>query len=225
MSSSSLKPFKTYGKHGPNPPKVIMILEELGLPYEIENVAFEDIKKPEYLAVNPNGRLPALYDPNADLTLFESGAIVEYLVEKYDKDNKISFKQGSNEAYLTKQWLYFQVSGQGPYFGQTIWFHKYHPEKVPSAVERYVKEIYRVTGVVEGHLAKEKAKGLSNDGPWLVGGKYTFADIAWYMWSALVPSALPEGTIKYDDYPHVKDWLARLAERPAIKKAEELSRF
>lgn len=117
---ASLKPIKTYGKLGPNPPKVIMILEALGLPYEIEAVAITDIKKPEYLAVNPNGRLPAIYDPNTDLTLWESGAIVEYLVETYDKDNKISFPKGSNDSYLTKQWLYFQTTGQGPYFGQAV---------------------------------------------------------------------------------------------------------
>ncbi|GAP92818.2 putative glutathione S-transferase [Rosellinia necatrix] len=116
----SLKPIKAYGKGGPNPPKVIMILEELGLPYEIEDVQFADVKKPEYLAVNPNGRLPAIYDPNTDLTLWESGAIVEYLVETYDKDNKISFPRGSNESYLTKQWLYYQTTGQGPYYGQAV---------------------------------------------------------------------------------------------------------
>jgi len=97
-----------------------MILEELGLPYEHQPIAFADIKKPEYLAVNPNGRLPAIHDSNTNLTLWESGAIVEYLVETYDKHNKISYPKGSNESYLTKQWLYFQVSGQGPYFGQAV---------------------------------------------------------------------------------------------------------
>ncbi len=107
--ASSLKPIKTYGKGGPNPPKVIIILEELGLPYEVIPTPFSDVKKPEYLSINPNGRLPAIYDPNTDLTLWESGAIIEYLVETYDKDNKISFPQGSNESYLTKQWLYYQV--------------------------------------------------------------------------------------------------------------------
>ncbi|KAI0515138.1 glutathione S-transferase [Xylaria bambusicola] len=221
--SSSLKPIKAYGDLGPNPPKVIMILEELGLPYEIEKVVFADIKGPEYTAVNPNGRLPAIYDPNTDLTLWESGAIIEYLVETYDKDNKISFPKGSNESYLTKQWLYFQVSGQGPYFGQAVWFTRYHPEKIQSAVDRYVKEIYRVTGVVEGHLAKEKAKGISSDGPWLVGGKITFADIAWYMWSAIIGTALPDADISYDEYPLFKDWLARLGEHPSVKYGKSLA--
>ncbi|KAJ2988560.1 hypothetical protein NUW58_g3907 [Xylaria curta] len=125
--TSSLKPIKAYGKGGPNPPKVIMILEELGLPYEIVSVQFADVKKPEYTAINPNGRLPAIHDPNTGLTLWESGAIVEYLVETYDKENKISFPKGSNESYLTKQWLYYQTTGQGPYFGQAVWFTRYHP--------------------------------------------------------------------------------------------------
>ncbi|KAI0184044.1 glutathione S-transferase [Xylaria flabelliformis] len=221
MASSTLKPIKAYGSGGPNPPKVIMILEELGLPYEIQAVAFADVKGPEYTAINPNGRLPAIHDPNTNLTLWESGAIVEYLIEKYDKDNKISFPRDSNESYLTKQWLFFQTTGQGPYYGQAVWFHKFHPEKVQSAIDRYVKEIYRVTGVVEKHLAEQKGKG-SDEGPWLVGGRITYADIAWYMWQQMITMALPEGTIKYDEYPNVKQWLANLGARPSIKKAVEI---
>ncbi|KAI1424977.1 glutathione S-transferase [Xylaria sp. FL1777] len=218
-----LKPIKTYGKGGPNPPKVIMILEELGLPYEVVPTGFADVKKPEYLTINPNGRLPAISDPNTDLTMWESGAIVEYLVETYDKDNKISFPRGSRESYLTKQWLYFQATGQGPYYGQAVWFTKFHPEKIQSAIDRYVKEIYRVTGVVEGHLAQEKAKSGGSDGPWLVGGKITFADIAWFMWQFKIASVVQDNAVNYDGYPHVKDWLERLASRPSIKYAVQLA--
>jgi glutathione S-transferase len=90
MSSSSLKPIVIWGKHGPNPPKVRMLAEEMGLPYDL------------------NGRMPAIQDPNEDFTLWESGAIIEYLVEKYDTERKMSFAPGSKEAYLAKQWLYFQ---------------------------------------------------------------------------------------------------------------------
>ncbi|KAJ8119597.1 hypothetical protein ONZ43_g3487 [Nemania bipapillata] len=219
--SSSLKPITVHGKAGPNPPKVIMILEELGLPYEISSTQFADVKGPAYLAVNPNGRLPAIYDPNTNLTLWESGAIVEYLIETYDKENKLSFPQGSNESFLTKQWLFYQTTGQGPYYGQAVWFTRYHPEKVPSAVDRYIKEINRVTGVVEGHLAAEKAKG--SEGPWLVGGKITYADISWYMWQAVITVVLGDDIINYAEYPNFKEWLDRLAARPAIKRAVELS--
>ena len=98
--------------------KVAIVLAELDLPHEIEDVQFADVKKPDFLKINPNGRMPAIHDPNRDLTLWESGAIIEYLVEVYDKKQKLSFPAGSNEAYLAKQWLYYQVSGQGPYFGQ-----------------------------------------------------------------------------------------------------------
>ncbi|KAI1164514.1 glutathione S-transferase [Nemania serpens] len=222
--SSDLKPIIVHGKGGPNPPKVVMILEELGLPYEFAATTFADIKKPDYLAVNPNGRLPAIHDPNRDLTLWESGAIIEYLVETYDKENKISFPKGSNEGYLTKQWLFYQATGQGPYYGQAVWFTKYHPEKLQSAIDRYVKEINRVTGVVESHLAVEKAKDGSK-GPWLVGGKITFADISWYMWQYAVVKALGDEIVDYAQYPNVREWLDRLAARPSIKTAVEISKF
>ena len=96
-----------YGKGGPNLPKVAIILDELNIPKEIDPVPFSDVKKPAYLAINPNGRLPAIYDPNTDLTLWESGAIVEYLVDKYDPEHKLSFPAGSSDAYHAKQWLFF----------------------------------------------------------------------------------------------------------------------
>ncbi|KAI1174244.1 glutathione S-transferase [Nemania sp. FL0916] len=218
--ASSLKPIQVHGKGGPNPPKVMIILKELDLPYEIMDTGFADIKKPEYLAVNPNGRLPAIYDPNTDLTLWESGAIVEYLVETYDKDNKISFPKGSNASYLTKQWLYFQTTGQGPYYGQAVWFTRNHPDK--TAIERYVKEINRVTGVVESHLAAQKEKNSGGDGPWLVGNKITFADLAWYMWQVMVVRAIPDQIIDYTQYPNVKEWIDKLTARPSVDFALEL---
>lgn len=114
--TSDLKPIKLWGGvRGPNPPRVIIILEALGLPYEVITVAYEDVKKPEFTAINPNGRLPAIYDPNTDLTLWESGAIVLYLIARYDTEHKLSFPVGSNEAFLAQQWLFFQATGQGPY--------------------------------------------------------------------------------------------------------------
>lgn len=99
----------------------------------------------------------------------ESGAIIQYLIDKYDRQHKISFVPGTNEYYTHLQWLYFQASGQGPYFGQAAWFSAFHPEKVPSAVERYRNEIKRVLGVLESVLSKSE---------WLVGDKATAADFA-----------------------------------------------
>lgn len=148
MSSSDIKPIKVWGRGGPNPPKVAMILELLSLPHEFVPITFADVKKPEYLAINPNGRLPAIHDPNTDLTIWESGAIVEYLVDRYDKDHKYSSAPGTNDYYLAKQWLAFQISGQGPYYGQAVWFTRLHHERLPSATERYEKEVGRVTGVL-----------------------------------------------------------------------------
>lgn len=91
-----------------------MMLKELGLPYEAKAISFPDLKQPSYLAINPNGRMPAIHDPNTNLTLWESGAILEYLVEKYDTQHRISFEPGTNESYLAKQWIFFQ-SRSHPY--------------------------------------------------------------------------------------------------------------
>ncbi|KAK0708666.1 glutathione S-transferase [Lasiosphaeris hirsuta] len=221
-SNADLLPIKVYGKGGPNPPKIAIIVEELGLPHEIVFVPFSDVKKPEYLAINPNGRLPAIQDPNTGLTLWESGAIIEYLVDRYDVDHKISFPAGSNESYHTKQWLYFQVSGQGPYYGQAAWFLNFHPEKLPSAIERYLKEIQRVQGVLEGHLKKQQdLYGKEAGGPWLVGNKYTYADFSFLPWQAALTKALPADvyTLSEVEFPVLKDWLARIHAREPVFKA------
>lgn len=116
--SSTLKPIKVWGRGGPNPLKVAFILEELSIPYEIVPIPISDVKTPEYLAVNPNGRLPTIYDPNTEIKLWESGAIIEYLIEKYDHEQRLNFPTGSAEFYHARQYLYFQTSGQGPYYGQ-----------------------------------------------------------------------------------------------------------
>lgn len=215
MSSSTLKPITVWGKVGPNPPKVAMLLEELNLPNDIRHIEHADIKKPAYLAINPNGRIPAIQDPNTGITLWESGAIIEYLVERYDTEHRISFAPGTPEAAAAKQWLFFQVSGQGPYYGQAVWFTKYHSEKLPSAVERYVKEIARVSGVLEGHLARQKEAGV--DGPWLVGGKFSFADLSFLPWQVMLVFA-GKDMYEQDAFPLVKDWIDRMLARPALKK-------
>lgn len=225
--SSQLQAIKVWGKGGPNPPKVAIVLSELDLPHKIESIPLSKVKEPSYLQINPNGRIPAIHDPNTNLTLWESGAIVEYLVDRYDTAHKISFAPGSNEAYLARQWLFFQVSGQGPYYGQASWFKKFHPEKVPSAVERYVKEINRVTGVLEGHLQQEKEKWRNSesesgagDGPWLVGNKYSYADIAFLSWQTIVTRVIQkEDGFDQDAFPVVKDWLNRILSRNAVKVA------
>jgi glutathione S-transferase len=212
--TSQLKPIKLWGIAGPNPPKVRMVLEELGLPYEPIAVGLGDVKNEPYISINPNGRIPAIHDPNTDLTLWESGAIVLYLIDKYDTENKISFPKGSNESYLAEQWLFFQVSGQGPYYGQSIYFKRYHHEKVQSTEDRFNKEINRVTGVLDGWLAKQETGA---DGPWLVGGKFSYADLAFINWQNAVKSILAKDTLDMAQYPHVQGWIERMEKRPLVK--------
>lgn len=98
----------------------MVVLEELGTPYEIMSFRFEEVKSKRFIDINPNGRVPAIQDPNTDLTLWESGAIIQYLIEQYDTGHILSFET-LKERHLTNQWLHFQMSGQGPYFGQAAW--------------------------------------------------------------------------------------------------------
>ncbi|MCJ1395515.1 hypothetical protein MMC18_008401 [Xylographa bjoerkii] len=214
--ANQIKPIKVWGKGGPNPPKVAMILEELGVPYNAEAVPLADIKKPEYLAINPNGRLPSIHDPNTGITLWESGAIVEYLIERYDEKHKLSFEPGTAETYHAKQWLYFQASGQGPYYGQYGWFRLFAPEEIPSVLDRYAKEVNRVTAVLEGHLSKQK-----EGEEWLVGGRCSYADIAFISWQMTIAKVTRKEEYDVDNYPHVKAWIAKMLEREGTKKGFE----
>ncbi|CAL5872184.1 uncharacterized protein PFLUO_LOCUS6442 [Penicillium psychrofluorescens] len=205
----SLKPITLWGHTtGPNPWKVAMIMEELNVPYELKLVDFADMKKAPFEAINPNGRVPAIEDPNTGISIWESGAIIEYLVETYDKQHNISFAAGSKEYYETKQWMYYQMSGQGPYFGQAVWFTRFHADKVPSAIERYVNEIRRVSGVLNGVLENKE---------YLVGGKYSFADAAFVPWFGVLPLWADKINLE-TEFPHVNAWLNRIKARPAIAK-------
>lgn len=225
-SHPNLLPIQLWGRRGPNPPKVTMILEELGLPYEHVPIEFADVKQPAYTAINPNGRLPAIRDPNnGGLTLWESGAIIDYLTERYDTDRRLSFAPGTSEAYHARQWLFFQTTGQGPYFGQATWFKVYHHEKVPSAFARYLGEVKRVSGVLEAYLGGVKRKegeegggGGGGDGPWLVGGKLTYADISFIPWYCWMEWFLDDEEFRLEEYPLVKDWLDRMRARESVAK-------
>ncbi|KAH0359267.1 hypothetical protein KCU65_g10053, partial [Aureobasidium melanogenum] len=127
--------------------KVHMILDALDIPLE-----FNETKEPQYLELNPNSRLPAIEDPNTNITVWESGAIILYLIEQYDKQEKLSYSR-TPEQYALIKWLTVQVSGQGPYFGQATWFTRFHPEKLLSAIDRYVIEIFlKGVGLVEKYL-------------------------------------------------------------------------
>ncbi|KAI4264424.1 MAG: hypothetical protein L6R42_000460 [Xanthoria sp. 1 TBL-2021] len=153
----------------------------------------------------------AIIDPNTNITLWESGAIVAYLVETYDKDEKITYTSFP-EKYLLQQWSYYQASGQGPYFGQAAWFNKFHHEKLHSAQERYGNEILRVVGVLDSAL---------KDKEWLVGTKCTYADLAFVMWNINIDFVMASGPVKWDieAFPHFKKWMDAMKARPSVAMA------
>ena len=136
----------------------------------------------------------------------QSGAIIDYLIDRYDKEAKLHYETGP-EKYLTRCWEHFQMSGQGPYFGQKTWFSKFHTEKLPSAIERYLKEVQRVIGVLETHLAKEGTE-------YLVGDKITYADLMFLPYFHILRVVDSELDIK--DWKAVNAWLERIKGRPAI---------
>ncbi|OCH84432.1 glutathione S-transferase [Obba rivulosa] len=198
---------------GPNGWKVAFVMAELGLTYESIYLDFRkgEQKAPEHTKYNPNGRIPTIIDHhNDDFVVWESAAILMYLVEKYDTEHKISVTD-PKEKIIQLQWLAFQISGQGPYYGQAVWFQKFHPEKFPSAAERYQKETYRVLGVLESVLSKQE---------WLVGGKTTIADIAFVPWNTCVVPQILKDYNGFDfgkDFPAVFAWHEKIMARPAIK--------
>ncbi|CAL5866976.1 uncharacterized protein PFLUO_LOCUS1188 [Penicillium psychrofluorescens] len=199
---------------GPNPWKVVVACLELDIPYVIESFKFDDVKKPPFINVNPNGRVPAIVDPNTGLTLWESGAILQYLEEVYDTEKRLTYT-GLHERHLLNQWLHFQTSGQGPMFGQAGWFAVLHHEKLPSAIERYQNEVRRVLGVLNGALEGKD---------WLVGDHCTFADLAFLPWNNRADTLLfpAPGEDVFAPWPNVQAWQARLEARDSWKKAMEI---
>ena len=193
----------------PNGHKVTMFLEEAGLPYRIHPV---DIGKgaqfePAFLKIAPNNRMPAIVDHaptdgGAPVSLFESGAILLYLAEKTGRFLPADLR-GRAE---TLQWLFWQMGGLGPMLGQNHHFSQYAPEKIPYAIERYVKETNRLYGVLDRRLA---------DREFVAGADYTIADMAAYPW--IVPWEKQGQNLA--DHPHLKRWFEAIAERPATKAA------
>lgn len=181
------------------------------MPYKTEIIGWDDLHREPFTNITPNGRVPAIQDPNTGITLWESGAIVQYLIETYDKEGKISYTSFPERHHQT-QWLLFQVSGQGPYYGQAAWFHKHHPEKLPSAQERYTKEVERIIGVLDSWLQKHE---------FLVGDKVTYADLSFVPYAAAVSTMdflnqhgkLFEG----GKYPSYRAWLEKLLARDSVK--------
>ena len=190
----------------PNGYKVHIMLEEVGLPYEVHHVDIGkgDQFKPEFLAISPNNKIPAITDRDGPggkpLSIFESGAILFYLAEK---TGKLMPKSGATR-YDVMQWLMFQMGNIGPMLGQAHHFRQYAPEQIAYAINRYTNEAKRLYGVMDQQLAKRV----------YLAGDYSIADIACWPWLRR-----PERQgIEIADYPNVKRWCDAIAGRPAVTK-------
>ena len=188
----------------PNGRKASIMLEELGLPYTLHAL---DLKKGDqhqaaFLALNPNGRIPAIVDHDGaggPVTVFESGAILIYLAEKTGK----LLAASGQDRYTALEWVMFQMSAVGPMFGQWFHFALAHSEKIPYAIERYQKESLRILGVLDARLATHEH----------LAGAYSIADVCTYAWVDGVIERLGD-----PGFPHVRAWLARVGARPAVQR-------
>ena len=194
-----------YSAATPNGYKVAIALEEMGLEYQLHHLDLmaNDQKQPEFLAINPNGRIPAIVDrDNRDFAVFESGAILLYLAEKTGK-----FLPADPDARSRViQWLMFQMGGVGPMMGQANVFYRYFPEKIPAAIERYQKEGRRLFEVLDTRLAEASYLG---------GDEYSIADMATWPWVRIHDWS----GISIEGLPHLQRWLDDIAQRPACQKA------
>jgi GSH-dependent disulfide-bond oxidoreductase len=203
-----------YSQNTPNGVKASILLEELGLPYEAHfvNLGQDESHTPEFLSLNPNGKIPAMIDPDGPdghpIGLFESGAILLYLA---DKTGRLA-GTGDTARWEAIQWVFFQVGGVGPMFGQLGFFHRFagrdYEDKRPR--DRYVTESKRLLGVLEERLADGR--------DWLIGD-YSIADIASLGWVRnLITAYGARELVGFDDFPRVGAWLERWLARPTVQR-------
>jgi len=207
-----LKPLTLYSiafPNSPNPWKVAIILEELNIPYTITRLSMFEVKKKPFTDLNPNGRTPVIIDHNnGDFVLWESIAIIQYLIERYDTTNTLTYTTFP-EKHLINQWLSFQVSGQGPYFGQAMFFTLAHTAILPTVQRRYRTEIHRILGVLDAALEGKQ---------YLVGDTATIADLAFVPWHVIAPQACGEDAEwVMRGFPNVERWMGELLERESVK--------
>jgi GST-like protein len=197
----------------PNGHKITMFLEEAGLPYRVVpvNIGAGEQFKPEFLAISPNNRMPAIVDHTPSdggkpISVFESGAILLYLAEKTEQ----FMPEHARGRACVLEWLFWQVGGLGPMAGQNHHFSRYAPERIPYAIERYVKETNRLYGVLDRRLAGRE----------FVAGDYSIADMAAYPW--IVPHEA-QGQ-KLADFPNLERWFAAVGRRPATIRAYQVGK-
>ncbi|RYO79686.1 hypothetical protein DL766_008417 [Monosporascus sp. MC13-8B] len=201
-----------YTGQTPNGIKVSILLEELGLKYDVTaiNISKNTQKEPWFLEINPNGRIPAMTDTFTDGTpirLFESGSIMQYLVDRYDKDHKVSYPHGSREYYEVNNWM----GGLGPMQGQLNHFNRYAPEKIQYGIDRYRNETRRLYRTMETQL-KSSTSG------YLVGDRCTIADIACWGWVAAARWA----GVDMAEFPVLNEWVKRMLARPGVEKGRHV---
>ena len=195
----------------PNGRKVSVMLEECGLPYRVHeiNIGKDAQFTPEFQAINPNGRIPAIIDSEGpdgkSITMFESGAILIYLAGKTGK----FLPKSARNKYDALQWLMFQMGGVGPMFGQTHHFLRAAKEKIPYGIERYSKETRRLYGVLDKRLAHQ---------PYLAAGEYTIADMATYPWIA----RHEWHEVALEEFPNVNRWFDAIGARPAVRRGMDV---
>ncbi len=197
----------------PNGHKITIFLEESGLRYKVNpiNIGKGDQFKPEFLKISPNNRIPAIVDNEpvdggGPLSIFESGAILEYLA---DKTSKFLPRDVRGRAEVM-QWLFWQMGGLGPMLGQNHHFRGYSAEKIPYAIERYTKETERLYGVLDERLEDRE----------FVAGEYSIADMACYPWIVLHER---QGQ-NLNDFSNLKRWFDTIQRRPAVQRAYELAK-
>ena len=196
-----------YSLNTPNGVKASIMLEEIGLPYEphLVEIGKNETWTDEYLSLNPNGKIPAIIDPDGPdgkpLALFESGAILLYLADKTGQ----FISRDSRARIDAIQWLFWQMGGLGPMAGQNNHFSNYAVEKIPYAMDRYRNEVNRLYGVLNKRLADRA----------FVAGEYSIADMAIYPW--IVPYERQGQNL--DDFPHIKRWFNAIKARPAVERA------
>jgi GSH-dependent disulfide-bond oxidoreductase len=198
----------------PNGHKAAIMLEETGLDYRVHavDIANDEQFAPEYEAINPNGKIPAIVDQDGPggepFTVFESGAILIYLAEKTGR----LLSPEPRERSRAIQWLMFQVGGLGPMFGQAQHFRRFAPKPVPYAIERYSNEAARLYRVLDRRLGASA---------FLAGSEYSIADVAAFPWVARHEW---QG-VALDDHTHVQRWFAAVAERPAVQRGMQVPRL
>lgn len=211
----------------PNGQKANILMEELGLKYTVHaiDLSKNEQKSPEFLKVNPNGRIPAMVDnteskPNTPKRIFESGAMLLYLTDKYDiPDRSVSFQYDSDEYWECVSWVMWMQGGLGPMQGQANHFYRYAPEKIEYGINRYQTETKRLYQVLEDRLAEQESSGWNL---WLVGGKYSVADLNCFCWVNWAEWA----GVSLEEFPRLQKWLAAINERPAVQRGLNIpSRF